>query len=294
MKIHFIGVGKMGLPMAGHLRAAGHDVTVQDLDAQRLALASAQGLEALPADTGIRNADAVLSSLPHDQALLAVARLVASCAGRALVYADTSTVSPQASAEAAVLLDAAGVQYLRCTVSGNNKMAEAAQLTTMVSGPRAAYDKLLPLLAALGPNRFYLGDAEQARLMKLVVNLMIAQTSAMLSEALTLGRKGGLDWQDMWRVLGASAVASPILKAKAAQLSQRDFTPTFTVEQMLKDIGLILDAGAASEVPLPQTAMTQQLMRSAMALGDGQEDYAAIIKTAERAAGVPPLPQDKP
>jgi 3-hydroxyisobutyrate dehydrogenase len=294
MKIHFIGVGKMGLPMAVHLRAAGHEVTVQDQEPQRLALASAQGLETVPADTGIRNADAVFSSLPHDQALLAVARLVASCAGGSLVYADTSTVSPRASAEAAGLLDAAGVQYLRCTVSGNNKMAEAAQLTTMVSGPRAAYEKLSPLLAALGPNRFYLGDAEQARLMKLVVNLMIAQTSAMLSEALTLGRKGGLDWQDMWQVLGASAVASPILKAKAAQLSQRDFTPTFTVEQMLKDIGLILDAGAASEVPLPQTAMTQQLMRSAMALGAGQEDYAAIIKTAERAAGVEPLPQDKP
>ena len=294
MKIHFIGVGKMGLPMAGHLRAAGHEVTVQDPDPQRLALARAQGLEALPADAGIRNSDAVFSSLPHDQALLTVARLVASCAGGGLVYADTSTVSPRASAEAATLLDAAGVQYLRCTVSGNNKMAEAAQLTTMVSGPRAAYDKLLPLLATLGPNCFYLGDAEQARLMKLVVNLMIAQTSAMLSEALTLGRKGGLDWQDMWQVLGASAVASPILKAKAAQLSQRDFTPTFTVEQMLKDIGLILDAGAASEVPLPQTAMTQQLMRSAMALGDGQDDYAAIIKTAERAAGLAPLPEGKP
>ncbi len=85
--------------------------------------------------------------------------------------------------------------------------------------------------------------------MKLVVNLMIAQTSAMLSEALTLGRKGGLDWQDMWQVLSASAVASPILKAKSAQLSQRDSTPTFTVEQMLKDLGLILGAGLA---PLPK------------------------------------------
>jgi len=67
-----------------------------------------------------------------------------------------------------------------------------------------------------------------------------------------------------------------------------------TTVDLGRDIGLILDAAAASEVPLPQTAMTQQLMRSAMALGDGQEDYAAIIKTAERAAGVPPLPQDKP
>ena len=294
MKIHFIGVGKMGLPMAGHLRAAGHEVTAQDRDPQRLALAHGQGLETIDDGTGIRRADAVFSSLPHDQALLSVARAVASHGRRGLVYVDTSTVSPKASAEAATVLDAAGVQYLRCTVSGNNKMAEAAQLTMMASGPRAAYDRLLPLLSAFGPNRFYLGDGEQARLMKLVVNLMIAQTSAMLSEALTLGRKGGLDWQDMWQVLGASAVASPILKAKAVQLSQRDFTPTFTVEQMLKDIGLILDAGAASNVPLPQTALTQQLMRSALAHGDGLQDYAALIKVVERSAGLEPLPAGKP
>jgi 3-hydroxyisobutyrate dehydrogenase len=178
------------------------------------------------------------------------------------------------------------VAYLRTTVSGNNKMAEAAQLTVMASGPRAAYDSVLPLLKTLGPNQFYLGEAEQARLMKLVVNLMIAQTSAMLAEALTLGRKGGLNWQDMWQVLGASAVASPIVKAKAVQLAVRDFTPTFTVEQMIKDLDLILDAGRAVHAPLAQTALTQQLMYAAMAQGDGQDDYAAIIKTVERSAGL--------
>lgn len=294
MKIHFIGVGKMGLPMAGHLLAAGHELSVSDPDPARLGLAQAQGLAGVEAAEGVRGADVVFSSLPHDDALLAVASLVAANGTRGLVYVDTSTVSPQASAEAAALLAPANVQYLRCTVSGNNKMAESAQLTMMASGPRAAYDRALPLLERFGPNRFYLGDGEQARLMKLVVNLMIAQTSAMLSEALTLGRKGGLDWQDMWQVLGASAVASPILKAKSAQLSQRDFTPTFTVEQMLKDIGLILGAGAQCQVPLPQTALTQQLLRSALAQGDGQLDYAAIIRTAERSAGLAPLPEAMP
>ena len=170
-------------------------------------------------------------------------------------------------------------------------MAEAAQLTVMASGPRAAYETVLPLLRTLGPNQFYLGEAEQARLMKLVVNLMIAQTSAMLAEALTLGRKGGLAWGDMWQVLGASAVASPIVKAKAVQLSQRDFTPTFTVEQMIKDLTLILGAGADSHVPLPQTALTHQLLHAALAQGDGLEDYAAIIKAVERSAGLSTEPE---
>ncbi|MDB5947766.1 MAG: NAD-binding of NADP-dependent 3-hydroxyisobutyrate dehydrogenase family protein [Ramlibacter sp.] len=289
MKIHFIGVGKMGLPMAAHLRTAAHEVTVRDPDAGRIALAREQGLVVDEAGTAITAAEVVFSSLPHDDALLGVARLLAAHAQRGLVYVDTSTVSPRASGEAATLLDAAGVHYLRCTVSGNNNMAQAARLTMMASGPRAAYDRVLPLLQAFGSSVFYLGEAEQARLMKLVVNLMIAQTSAMLSEALTLGRKGGLDWNDMWQVLCASAVASPILKAKSVQLSQRDFTPTFTVEQMIKDLGLILDVAAASNVPLPQTAMTQQLMRSAVAQGNGQQDYAAIIKSVERSAGLLPL-----
>jgi len=287
MKIHSIGIGKMGLPMALHLKADGHAVTVSDPSPEQLQVARKQGL--VPAEDtrqALAAADVVLSSLPHDAALLAVAAEVAASSRKGSVYIDTSTVSPQASAEAAALLAPRGIDYLRCTVSGNNKMAEAAQLTVMASGPRAAFDRMLPLLKLFGPNQFYLGDAEQARLMKLVVNLMIAQTSAMLSEALTLGRKGGLDWADMWRVLNASAVASPILKAKSVQLVERDFTPTFTVTQMQKDLGLILGAGAATGVPLPQTALTMQLMVAAVAQGDAGDDYATIIKVMERSAGL--------
>jgi len=278
----------MGLPMARHLAAAGHSVTVSDPSMERCQLARAQGLEVSTSPAAaLAAAEVVLSSLPNDAALLAVAAQVAAHAHVGAIYVDTSTVSLQASAEAAQALAAKGVLYLRCTASGNNKMAEAAQLTVMASGPRAAYTTVLPLLRTLGPNQFYLGEAEQARLMKLVVNLMIAQTSAMLAEALTLGRKGGLAWRDMWQVLTASAVASPIVKAKAVQLSERDFTPTFTVEQMIKDLDLILNAGETHDVPLMQTAMTHQLMCAAVVQGNALDDYAAIIKVVERGAGIP-------
>lgn len=283
MKVHVIGVGKMGLPMARHLLAAGHGVTVEDPAADRLALAREAGLAA--AD-GLALAEIIVSSLPHDGALLAVAERVAARASKGAAWVDTSTVSPEASARAAEACARVGVQVLRCTVSGNNHMAEAAQLTVMASGPRALHERLLPLLSCWGPTQFWLGEAEQARLMKLVVNLMIAQTSAMLAEALSLGQKGGLAWQDMWRVIGASAVASPIVKAKGVQLSQRDYTPTFTVGQMNKDIDLILGEGARLQVPLTQTAATRQLMSAAQAQGDGALDYAAIIRVAQRAAGL--------
>ncbi len=286
MQVLVVGVGKMGLPMARHLHAGGHAVSATDPDPQRLALAREAGV-ATPDGTGAwRAAEVILSSLPDDPALLAVAADVAATASRGTVYVDTSTVSPAASAQAAALLAPSGVPYLRATVSGNNHMAEAAQLTVMASGPRAAYDRVLPLLQRLGPNQFWLGEAEQARTMKLVVNLMIAQTSAMLAEALALGRSGGLAWQDMWSVIGASAVASPIVKAKSAQLAKRDFAPTFTVHQMIKDLDLIVGAAAAAHVPVPQAAATLQLMHAAVAQGDGMDDYAAILKGVERAAGL--------
>ena len=286
MNIHVIGVGKMGLPMACHFLAAGHVVTASDADPQRLALATAKGLTLAADASAMSSADIIFSSLPHDAALLAVAAQVAATARKGATFVDTSTVSQLASREVAGLLQESGIAYLRTTVSGNNHMAEQALLTVMASGPRASYEAVLPLLKLLGPHQFFLGTGEEARLMKLVVNLMIAQTSAMLSEGLALGRKGGLDWQDMWQVLCASAVASPILKAKSVQLAKRDFTPTFTVEQMVKDLTLILAAGQAVHVPLPQTAMTLQLMHSAMAQGDSGDDYAAIIKTVERSAGL--------
>ena len=287
MKIHFIGVGKMGMPMALHMKAAGHQVSVSDSSRAQMALAGQNGL-LVPDDLPcvMNQAELIFSSLPHDDALRQVAAQVADAMRPGAVYVDTSTVSPAVSAEVAALLRLRSQAYLRATVSGNNQMAAAAQLTVMASGPRAAFEQALPLFRLLGPHQFYLGEAEQARLMKLVINLMIAQTSAMLSEALTLGRQGGLDWQDMWQVMGNSAVASPIVKAKAVQLSVRDFTPTFTVEQMIKDVSLILDAGRAGQVALPQTALTLQAMQQAVAQGDGLLDYAAIIRVAERAAGL--------
>ena len=283
MKVHVIGVGKMGLPMARHLLAAGHSVSVEDPSAERLALAREAGLDA---GDGLAAAEVIVSSLPHDGALLAVGERVAANAMKGSAWVDTSTVSPEASARVAEACARAGVQSLRCTVSGNNHMAEAAQLTVMASGPREAHETVLPLLRLLGPQQFWLGEGEQARLMKLVVNLMIAQTSAMLAEALSLGQKGGLAWDDMWQVIGASAVASPIVKAKSVQLSKNDYTPTFTVGQMNKDIDLILGEGARLRVPLTQTAATRQLMSAAQAQGDAELDYAAIIRVLQRASGL--------
>lgn len=286
MRVHLIGAGKMGLPMGRHLLAAGHAVTVDDLSEDRRELAAASGMSVVRGPAGIEAAEVLWSSLPHDDALWETALAVSQHATPDAIFVDTSTVSPAMSARVAERFDERRIAYLRATVSGNNLMAEAAQLTLLVSGPQDVYERMLPLLRLLGPSQYWLGEGEQSRLMKLAVNLMIAQTSAMLAESLTLGIKGGLRWEDMWEVLTHSAVASPIIKAKSMQLVRRDFTPTFTVMQMVKDLNLILGEAQRLQVALPQTALTLQSLHAAAAHGDADADYAAVIRCAERSAGL--------
>ena len=286
-RIGFFGLGKMGLPMARHLATRGHSVIGYDRIDERNSAARAAGLAvAQTAAQLVSGCPVVVSSLPDDAALEETANVVAAHALPGTVYIDTSTVSIEASARAAASLDDAGVTYLRCTVSGNSHMAQAAQLTVMASGPRNAFDAASEIFSCWGSTCFYLGEGEQARLMKLVINLMIMLTSGMLAEALTLGRKGGLAWADMWQVIESSAVASPIVKSKAALLGRRDFSPTFTVQQMRKDVGLILDAGVALNVPLGLTALAAQWLSSAAAHGGAEDDYAYVIKIVEHAAAM--------
>lgn len=293
MNTVFLGMGKMGLPMALHLQQnPGVDaLSVFDPEEDRMALARQAGLTLITElPQALSKAQLIFSSLPNDEALLGVARLLAQHATRGAVFIDTSTVSVEASAQVNALLAHQGLSYLRVTVSGNNHMAQAKQLTIMASGPEETYKRCEDLLRSWGSKLFFLGEAEQSRLMKLVVNLLIVQTSAMLAEGLTLGRAGGLDWSQMWQVISESAVGSPIIKAKAAQLGlpigQRDFTPTFTVPQMQKDLSLMLDAAKAFNVPLVQTTTTFEWMKSAVAQGDAQLDYAAVIKVIERMSGL--------
>jgi 3-hydroxyisobutyrate dehydrogenase len=262
-------------------------VTAFDLSAERCALARAQGLPvAGPLDQALAQASLVVSSLPADAALLDVADQLATHAAPGTAWIDTSTVSPEASRRAAARVQVRGVACLRATVSGNNTMAERAQLTVFASGDRATYDAVQPLLACWGPARHYLGDGEEARVAKLAVNLLIVGTSTMLAEALALGERGGLDRATLWDVIESSAAASPILRAKAPALRADDYTPTFTVEQMRKDVGLIRGAAQALGVATPVADAAGVALDRAAAQGEGGADYAVVIRLARRADGL--------
>lgn len=289
-KIAWLGAGKMGGPMSRRLLAAEAAVTVYDPVPENGAAARAAG--AALADTvaqAVDGAAVVFSMIPNDAALHAAALGpdgALAAMGEGTVYVDMSTVSPDVSAEVAAAAAERGIDYLRAPVSGSTALAESGSLTLMVSGPKAAFDRVGELFDVLGATRFYVGEDEQARYLKLVVNLLVGTTGAIMAEALTLGRKGGLDWQQMLDVIGVSAAASPYVKYNLDPLKARDFSPLFSAEQMVKDMKLITDAAQNVGAELDIAQAVERLFEATVAEGHGTENMTAAIRVVEKRAGL--------
>ncbi|UFZ03745.1 NAD(P)-dependent oxidoreductase [Bradyrhizobium ontarionense] len=289
-RIAFIGIGKIGLPIAVRLAKAGYAVTAFDRNAARLDEAHAQGIAASSsAVEAARDHAVVISSLPDDNALRAAMLgsngLIEGMAPNAILI-ETSTVGVDASSAVATAASARDVAYLRTPISGNASIAHTGELTCFVSGPRDAYERITPLLASFTRAQTYLGAAEEARYAKLAVNLMIATTAAMMAESLALARKGGIAWADILKVLHDSAIASPMVKYKTAPLLARDFAPTFSCAQMAKDLDLILGAGHAVGVPLQLAAQVRETYGALVAQGDADTDFLATVRHLERLSGL--------
>ncbi|MGJ4949611.1 NAD(P)-dependent oxidoreductase [Bradyrhizobium sp. HKCCYLS20291] len=288
--IAFIGIGKIGLPIAVRLAKAGYAVTAFDPNAVRLDEARGLGVTSAPSATdAVRDSAVVISSLPDDGALrsamLGSGGLIAAMAPSAILI-ETSTVGVDASSAVAAAADARGIAYLRTPISGNASIAHTGELTCFVSGPQDAFVKVTPLLQAFTRAQTYLGAAEEARYAKLAVNLMIATTAAMMAESLALARKGGIAWPDILKVLHDSAIASPMVKYKTAPLLARDFAATFSCAQMAKDLDLILGAGHAAGVPLQLAAQVRETYTALIASGDAETDFLATVRHVERLSGL--------
>lgn len=288
--VAWIGIGKMGLPIAGRMVDFGIRVTGFDPDKGRMVLAQQKGLHsASSAGDAVANHTIVFTSLPDDAALRAV---MLSADGllnklvRGAVLIETSTVSAEISAELGAAADAKGIAYLRTPVSGNAAVAHTGALTCFVSGPRAAFDAVQPVLATFTRAQTYLGVAEEARFAKLAVNLMIAVSAGMMAESLALARKGGISWPDILKVMDDSAVASPMVKYKTPPLATRNFESTFSCRQMAKDLDLIIGAGHHVGAFLPLAAQVREIYGSLVAQGDGDADFISTVRYVERLSGL--------
>ncbi len=293
--IGWIGVGKMGNPMATRLIEAGHHLTICDPVAENRASLVARGarVAATPGEVAAR-CGLIFSTIPNDAVLAEVIQgggeqegfLGQIAAGAVLV--EMSTVSPAISARIATDLARRGVFYLRCPISGSTALARAGTLTALASGDPPAWERAAPFLDLLAARKFHLGAGEEARYMKLVLNTLVGATASILGEALALGATGGLDDAQMMAVIAESAVASPLLRYKQEMIAEHDFSPAFSVSQMIKDFSLIAAAGQAQRVPMPTANLVLQHYIAAANVGYAEQDFFALVAWMRINCGLAP------
>jgi 3-hydroxyisobutyrate dehydrogenase-like beta-hydroxyacid dehydrogenase len=287
MRIAVLGLGHMGAPIAERLEQAGHELSVWNRSPAAVHGFVERGVRALahPADAW-EYADAVITMLADGQAVQDVTLGEHGLLGPGAtgVLIDMSTISAETSATIAAACERRGVDFLRAPVTGNPSVVVAGGLGIIVSGPRAVFERLAPALNDAGSNVFYVGSAEEARIVKLALNLIVGGTAELIAEAVVLAERNGIARADMLEVMGGSAVGSPFVRYNTAPLVADDYRPRFSARLMDKDLTLVLAAAERVSVPLPLTEQTAQLVQRCVADGMGDWDVTALLPRLRREA----------
>jgi 3-hydroxyisobutyrate dehydrogenase-like beta-hydroxyacid dehydrogenase len=284
-----LGLGHMGAPIADRLQRSGHDLWVWNRSPAAVEPFSRRGIPVLEAPAQAwEHADVAITMLSDGAAVEDVVLGPSGLldAAQPGLVIDMSTISDRTSAHVAAQCERRGGALLAAPVTGNPSVVVAGNLGIIVSGPREQFDRVHEMLADIGPNVMYVGEAHEARIVKLALNLMLGGTTQLLAEALVLGEKHGVERSAMLGVIGASAIGSPFVKYKTEALNADDYSSTFTARLLYKDLALALDAGHDRELPLPLTASTQQLVEGCIASGMGDLDMTALLLRLRREAGL--------
>jgi 3-hydroxyisobutyrate dehydrogenase/2-hydroxy-3-oxopropionate reductase len=199
---------------------------------------------------------------------------------------DCSTIAPSASRQVAGQFRSRDVAFIDAPCTGSKNGAANATLTFMVGGDRVAFERAEPYLGVMGKKTFYVGGHGMGLQVKLTQNLIGALTCQAMAEGFVLARKAGLSPSLVLEVLQASVARSPMIDAKMPLVLGRRFEPHFSLKWMHKDLGLMLESAQELDVPLPVTALVRELFGASMAMGHGEEDFAAAITLLESLAGV--------
>jgi 3-hydroxyisobutyrate dehydrogenase len=285
----WIGAGRMGTAMVERLLAAGHPVTVYNRTAAKVAPLVAAGAAAAGSIEGLSGLDVVFTAVSASDDLLSVTVAdggLLSLDEPPKVIVDISTVSAEASATLRAHASKTGTEVLAAPASGNPGAVRAGRATFAVSGPLSAYERVAPVLMAIGANATYCGEGEVARLVKLCHNLFLGSVIQSLVEVTLLAEKGGVDRASFLDFLNGSVLGSTFTGYKTPALVSLDFQPTFTGKLLRKDMELGLAAARHLEVPMPVSALVGQLVARLVGEGYGEQDFAALILMQAKAAGV--------
>jgi 2-hydroxy-3-oxopropionate reductase len=300
LTLGFIGLGIMGTPMALHLRAAGHTLLVHTRSQLPQALLDAGATPCSSAKDVAAAADVVFIMVPDTPDVEKVlfgengvaAGLEGTAAGRATpkTVVDMSSISPMATKDFALRINALGADYLDAPVSGGEVGAKAASLTIMVGGTTAAFERTLPLLQLMGKNITHVGANGDGQTTKVANQIIVALNIAAVGEALLFASKAGADPAKVRQALMGGFAASRILEVHGERMIKRTFKPGFRIGLHQKDLNLALQGAKALGVSLPQTAGAAQLMQTCAANGMAELDHSALVQALELMANHPVAP----
>ena len=294
MKIGFIGLGNMGLPMARNLLKAGHELTVYNRTPQKAQPLQADGAKvaATPAEAAL-TAEAVITMLADDAAVEAVVSghdgiLQAMRPGA--LHVGMSTISVELSRRLAKLHEDRGQAYCAAPVFGRPQAAEAAALFVVAAGAPEAVERCAPIFSAVGKKTFVVGaDASQANLVKLSGNFLIVAMMGSLAQAMALVRKHGIDPTRWLDVMTEALFPAPIYKSYGGMMAREQFTPAgFRLLLGLKDVHLLLEAAERAAVPMPIASALRDDLIAGVAHGMGDDDWSSLARVASERAGLPP------
>ena len=291
MKVGFIGLGNMGNPMASNLLNAGHELVVHDL--RREAATNLLEMGATWADTpkeAVPGREVVFTSLPVPRDVEAVVlgeNGILEGASSETVYMDLSTNSPTAIRRIHDICAEKGVTVLDAPVSGGTYGAAAATLAVMVGGDKAVYDRMKPTLDAIGSHVVYCGPIGNGMVCKICNNLLSMGIGVLMTEALTMGVKAGVDLATLADVIANSTGGNKRLTDKFPRfLFKGNFEPGFATALAAKDVRLATDLGREYGIPMELSNLVDQRHVEAMFRGWGPEDSDAVSKIQEEKSGI--------
>lgn len=290
MKLAFVGLGIMGRPMALHLLRGGHVMCVHARRAEAMAALVEAGAVACasPAEAA-RSADVVfiiVSDTPDvEQVVLGPGGVVEGAAPGAVVV-DMSTISPVATRAIARALAARDIEMLDAPVSGGEVGAVNASLSIMVGGKAEVFDRVRPLFELIGKNIVHIGTNGAGQVAKGCNQIMGAVTIEAVAEALMLARKNGVDPARVREAMLGGFAHSRVLELYGARFLSRDFEPGFKAKLHQKDLRLVMEAAAALNLGLPQSALVAQHMNAMVGMGLGEDDSSSVVKVLEKLSGI--------
>jgi 3-hydroxyisobutyrate dehydrogenase-like beta-hydroxyacid dehydrogenase len=289
--VTLLGTGKMGAAFVARWTESGRQTVVWNRT-----LASAETLRgplvdvASDAATAAAASPVVVSIVTNGDALrsIAIDQGVLAAMQPGSVFVDLSTVDVASSEAVALVAQERGIEYLRGAVSGTPTVVRSGNASLLLSGPKAAFRLAHEVLAEAVPTHAPVGEAEEARVIKIAVNLMLAGTMELLAEATLLAEASGVPREKFLETLESTVISSRFVSYKGAALNSKDYKPTFTTRDMRKDTSLALGHAASIGASLPIVAAVQDQLTTAIDQGYSEDDFLTLFCVLQKAAGLAP------